>query len=100
MFDPSMLGRLSEMKQLAEESKMKLDALSVQGEAGNGLIVITLSGNREFRSIEINTQLSHMTKEDLEDLLSVAFTRALEAAEKLNQSETMSAASALFNGMK
>jgi nucleoid-associated protein EbfC len=99
MFDPSMLSKLSEMKSIADSSKQKLDQMTVEGESGGGLIRIALSGNREVRSVQINAELDQMNKEDLEDLLTVALKRAMEAAEQLNQQETMAAAKNLFPGM-
>ena len=99
MFDPSMLSKLSEMKSIADSSKQKLDQMTVEGESGGGLIRIVLSGNREVRSVQINAELEQMNKEDLEDLLTVALKRAIEAAEQLNQQETMAAAKNLFPGM-
>jgi DNA-binding protein YbaB len=100
MFDPSMFGKLSQMKQLADESRKKLDNQFVEGESGNGLIIIRLNGNREFQNLTINTDHTLMTKDDLEDLFSIALKRALEAAEELNQRETMQAAQTMFNGIK
>lgn len=99
MFDPSMLSKLSEMKSMADSSKQKLDQMTVEGESGGGLVRVTLSGNREVRSIQINTELNQMNKEDLEDLLTVAFKRAMEAAEQLNQQETMATARQFFPGI-
>ncbi len=99
MFDPSILSKLTEMKSMADSSKQKLDQMTVEGESGGGLIRITLTGNREVRSVQINSDLNLMNKEDLEDLLTVALKRAMEAAEQLNQQETMSAARSLFPGM-
>ena len=99
MFDPSILSKLTEMKSMADSSKQKLDQMTVEGESGGGLIRITLTGNREVRSVQINSDLNLMNKEDLEDLLTVALKRAMEAAEQLNQQETMSAARNLFPGM-
>jgi DNA-binding YbaB/EbfC family protein len=99
MFDPSMLSKLSEMKSIADSSKQKLGQITVEGESGGGLIRIALSGNREVRSVQINAELNQMNKEDLEDLLTVALKRAMEAAEQLNQQETMAAAKNLFPGM-
>jgi len=36
MFGSDMLSKLSAMKQLADESKSKLDNLTVEGESGSG----------------------------------------------------------------
>jgi DNA-binding YbaB/EbfC family protein len=78
---------LKKIQEAAEESKKKLAETIVTGEAGGGLIRIELDGNRNFKSFTLNTSLEHMEKEDLEDLLSVAFSRALEEANKLNENE-------------
>ncbi|WP_211664736.1 YbaB/EbfC family nucleoid-associated protein [Lishizhenia tianjinensis] len=99
MFGGDMFGKLQEMQQMAEESKKKLDQISVQGEAGGNLVVVELTGNRTMKSLTINTQLDQMDKEDLEDLLTVAFNRALEAAEAVNQKEMQNSAKGLFPGL-
>ena len=94
-----LFGKLNEMKFMVDSSKERLDNLTVEGESGGGLVVVTLSGNRELRSLKINTEISMMNKEDLEDLLTVALKRALEAADKLNEQETMMAARNFFPGL-
>lgn len=94
-----MLSKLSAMKQLADESKSKLDNLTVEGESGSGLVVITLTGNRALKSIKINADIKLMDTEDLEDLLSVALKRAMDKANELNEKEVMSSAKNIFPGM-
>lgn len=99
MFDPSLLTKLNDMKAMADSSKERLNGITVEGEAGGGLIVVSMNGNREIKSVKLNTELQYMTKEDLEDLLTVALTRAMEAANNLNEQETMAAAKNLFPGL-
>lgn len=94
-----MLSKLSAMKQLADESKSKLDNLTVDGESGSGLVVITLTGNRALKSIKINADIKLMETEDLEDLLSVALNRAMDKANELNEKEVMASAKNMFPGM-
>ncbi len=94
-----MLSKLSAMKQMADESNSKLDNLTVEGESGSGLVVITLTGNRELKSIKINADIKLMETEDLEDLLSVALKRAMDKANELNEKEVMSSAKNMFPGM-
>lgn len=94
-----MLSKLSAMKQMADESKLKLDNLVVEGESGSGLVVISLSGNRELKSIKINAEIKLMETEDLEDLLSVALKRAMDKANELNEKEVMASAKNMFPGM-
>ncbi len=99
MLGSDMLSKLSAMKQMADESKLKLDNLVVEGESGSGLVVISLSGNRELKSIKINADIKLMETEDLEDLLSVALKRAMDKANELNEKEVMASAKNMFPGM-
>jgi DNA-binding YbaB/EbfC family protein len=99
MFGSDMLSKLSAMKQMADESKKKLDNIIVEGESGNGLVIISLSGNRELKSIKINADIKMMETEDLEDLLSVALKRAMDNANALNEKEVMNSAKNMFPGM-
>ncbi len=87
MFGLNQEELFKKIQEAAEESKKKLAETIVIGEAGGGLIRIELDGNRNFKSFTLNTSLEFMEKEDLEDLLSVAFSRALEEANKLNENE-------------
>lgn len=94
-----MLSKLSAMKQMADESKKRLDNITVEGESGNGLVLITLTGNRELKSIKINADIKMMETEDLEDLLSVALKRAMDNANAINEKEVMNSAKNMFPGM-
>lgn len=94
-----MLDKLNAMKGLAEESRKRLDTIVVEGESGGGLVRIELTGNRNFKSISINADHTQMSKEDLEDLFSVALERALENANKINEQEVMSSAKNMFPGL-
>ncbi|MFN5634098.1 MAG: YbaB/EbfC family nucleoid-associated protein [Flavobacteriia bacterium] len=99
MFGSDMFGKMEAMKRMAEESKSRLDAIIVEGEAGNGLVVVELTGNRAVRSVKINGDHTIMEKEDLEDLIAVALQRAVDQANAINEQEVMSSAKHLFPGM-
>ncbi len=99
MFTPDMLEKLQHLKQQSEASKEKLNNTLVSEDAGGGLIRVTLNGNRELKGLEINAELNDLDKSDLEDLLTVAFNRALEKVNNLNEQEVMSSARNLFPGM-
>lgn len=94
-----MMEKLQAMQQKAQESKEKLNEIRVSGEAGGNLITVELNGNRKMTGLSINTDLSSMEKEDLEDLLTVAFNRAIEAADTANEAEMANSAQGLFPGM-
>lgn len=99
MFSPELLEKLQNLKQKSEESKQKLNDTIITEDAGGGLVRISLNGNRELVGLEINADLSELDKSDLEDLLSVAFNRALERVNTINEMEVMSSAKNLFPGL-
>lgn len=99
MFGKDMMAKLQKMQQQAEASKEKLDSLYINGEAGGNLIVVEMNGNRKLTKVSINTALDQMEKEDLEDLLIVAFNRAIEAANKVNEQEMANSARGLIPGL-
>lgn len=73
-----MFGNMEEMQ---KEMREKLAQITVQGEAGDGVVIVTANGVREITNIALNAEkLDLSDTEQLEDLLMVATNRALEAA--------------------
>lgn len=99
MFGSGMMEKLQAMQGMAEESKKRLDTIIVEGEAGGGLIRIELTGNRKLKGISINADHTQFSKEDFEDLLTVAFERALENANSINEQEMMNSAKSFIPGL-
>lgn len=93
------MAKLADMKRLAEESKERLEHLVLEGDAGSGLVVVSINGNRIVKSIKINTDIKIMENDDLEDLLCIAFQRAMDKVNELNEQEVMSSTKDLFPGM-
>ncbi|MDX2359816.1 MAG: YbaB/EbfC family nucleoid-associated protein [Crocinitomicaceae bacterium] len=99
MFNKEMLDKLQGLKNQADESKSRLENMRIEEDAGGGLIRIAMNGNRKLESIEVNADLNTIDKEDLEDLLTVAFSRALDKVNEINEKEVMSSAQSLFPGV-
>ncbi len=94
-----MLGKLQEMKQKADEIKNKLDHTTLNTEGAGGDIKIEITGNRKIKNIKIAPALQHGSTEELEEQLTVALNKAIEAADKLNEEEMKKAAGGLLPGM-
>ncbi len=99
MLNTDLINKLQDLKRQSEDSKTRLDQIEIAEEAGNGLIRVSMNGNRELKSVEINADLSQFEKEDLEDLMCVAFNRALDKVNELNEKEVMSSAHSLLSGI-
>ncbi|MCJ8288317.1 MAG: YbaB/EbfC family nucleoid-associated protein [Crocinitomicaceae bacterium] len=99
MLNNDLINKLQDLKRQSEESKTRLAELEISEEAGNGLVRVSMNGNRELKSVQINADLSQFEKEDLEDLICVAFNRTLDKVNEINEKEVMSSTQSLFSGM-
>ncbi|MDG1331994.1 MAG: YbaB/EbfC family nucleoid-associated protein [Crocinitomicaceae bacterium] len=99
MLNNDLINKLQDLKRQSEDSKTRLAELEISEEAGNGLVRVSMNGNRELKSVKINADVSQFENEDLEDLICVAFNRALDKVNELNEQEVMSSAQSLFSGM-
>jgi len=94
-----MIGKLQEMKQKADEIKSSLDAINLLVESAGGDIQIKINGNRKILQMEIAPSLQHGDKTILEKELLLAINKAIETADKINESEMKKAASGLLPGI-
>lgn len=95
-----MFDKLLEAKKNAEESKKRLDAITVVGEAESGKVRVVATGNREIKEISFDDELfTDLDREGVEELLLVAVNHALQQAEKINQSEMQAMTENMLGGM-
>lgn len=98
MFE-DMMGKLQAIQQQMEEAKKKLDSIIVNAEAGGGAVKVTMTANRQVKSITISEELHKGDKEELEEILSVAMNRALAEAEKVHEAQMRDSASGMLPGI-
>jgi len=89
MFD--IIGKLDEAKKNVDEAKKRLDTILVDAEAGNGMVKVTVTGNRALKNLSI-TDEAMQDKEMLEDYLTIALNKALDEAGKIQEAELKNAA--------
>ena len=94
-----MMGNLQEMKQKADEIKMRLNGIVIKSEGAGGDIKIEITGNREVKNLTISETLQHGNKQELEKQLVSALNKAVQEADKVNEYEMKKAASGLLPGL-
>ncbi len=78
-----MFGKLNEMQSKVKEAQEKLGEVTVEADAGGGMVNVKANGKREVLSIEIDKDMVDPNdKEMLEDLVVAAVNKALEKAEE------------------
>lgn len=94
-----MMGKLQEMKKVADEIKVKLDNTLLSVEGAGGDIKITITGNRDIKSLTIAPALQHGDKEELEEQLVVTLNKALFKANEVNENEMKKVAGSMLPGI-
>ncbi len=100
------LGNLMKQAQKMQEDMQKaqeeLKNLEVEGQAGGGMVNVTMTGKHEVKKVHIDDSMINDDKEMLEDLIAAAMNDASNKIEQLTK-EQMSGLTAGLNlpaGMK
>ena len=81
-----MMGKLKETQQKVQETKERLNTVMIDEKSSDGLLQVTLTANREIKSITVDEALLQ-DKEQLEDYLVLTLNKAIEKATKVNETE-------------
>ncbi|USD24933.1 YbaB/EbfC family nucleoid-associated protein [Flagellimonas marinaquae] len=81
-----MMGKLKETQKKVEVTKERLNSVMVDEASSDGLLKVTLTANREIKSISIDDSLLE-DKDQLEDYLVLTLNKAIEKASKINEAE-------------
>lgn len=81
-----MMGKIKETQQKMEETKKRLDTVLVDEQSNDGLLKVTLTANREIKSVTVADELLE-DKEQLEDYLVMVLNKAITKATSVNEAE-------------
>ena len=80
------MGKIKETQKKVEATKERLHTVMIDEASSDGLLKVTLTANREIKSISIDDSLLE-DKEQLEDYLVLTLNKAIEKATKINEAE-------------
>jgi DNA-binding YbaB/EbfC family protein len=89
MFNPlDFMGKLKEMQAEMERARQRLDDITITAESGGGMVVVTANANRKILKINVDPAIIDSNdKELMEDLITAAVNKAMEAAENVAREE-------------
>jgi DNA-binding YbaB/EbfC family protein len=88
-----MFGGMEEMKKQMHDALL---AITVEGEAGGGMLKIKANAARQILDVTIDPSLDLTDKEQLEDLILEATNRVIAAASMKEQEESQAMMSKLL----
>ncbi len=97
-----LMQHAQKMQDKMQKAQEELASLEVQGEAGGGLVKITITGRNEVRKVRIDDALLTEDREMLEDVVAAAFNDALRKVQETVESKYagMTAGMGLPGGLK
>lgn len=81
-----MMGKLKETQEKIEATKKRLDTVYIDQQSNDGLLKLTVTANREIKSLSIDDSLLD-DKEQLEDYLILTLNKAISRATSVNEAE-------------
>ena len=81
-----MMGKLKETQKKVEETKKRLDTVLIDEQSNDGKLKVTLTANREIKSLTIDENLLK-DKEELEVYLILTLNKAIGKATSINETE-------------
>lgn len=100
------MGNIMKQAQAMQEKMQKVQAeiaaMEVTGEAGAGLVKVTMLGNHNIRRVNIDDSLMQDDKDMLEDLIAAAINDAVRRVDETSQERmaTVTGGMQLPPGMK
>ena len=81
-----MMGKLKETQEKVAATKKRLDTVTLEESASEGLVKVTITANREIKAIDIDESLLQDV-EQLEDYLILTLNKAIAKATQVNENE-------------
>jgi DNA-binding YbaB/EbfC family protein len=81
----NMMKQAQQMQANMEKAQQELALMEVTGQAGGGMVKITMTGKHDVKRVSIQDALFEDDKEMLEDLIAAAVNDAVRQVEKTSQ---------------
>ncbi|OUS29579.1 YbaB/EbfC family nucleoid-associated protein [Thalassotalea sp. 42_200_T64] len=92
----NLMKQAQQMQAKMAKAQEEIAKMEVTGEAGAGMVKITMTGNHNVRRVEIDESLMEDDKDMVEDLVAAAFNDAVRRVEETNKDKM----GALTGGMQ
>jgi hypothetical protein len=81
----NLMKQAQQMQANMQKAQQELAHMEVSGQAGGGMVKITMTGKHDVKRVEIEDVLFEDDKEMLEDLVAAAINDAVRQVEKTTQ---------------
>ncbi len=91
----NLMKQAQKMQENMQKAQEELASLEVDGEAGGGLVKVTMNGRHEVKRVHLDDSLLQEDRDMLEDLIAAAVNDAVHRVEQATQDKMSSVTSGL-----
>ena len=81
----NIMKQAQQMQERMEKAQEEIKSLEVTGEAGAGLVKVTMLGSHNVKRVEIDESLMEDDKDMIEDLVAAAFNDAVRRVQETSK---------------
>ena len=95
-----MIKKAQELQNQMEKAQEELNSIEIEGQAGGGMVSVTVNGHKELLSLEIDPEILNEDKEMIEDMILAAVNQGLQNAGKAAEEKMNSITGGMIGKMK
>ena len=95
-----LMKQAQQMQERMKEAQEEMAKLTVSGQSGGGMVTVTMNGQHQVRSVQIDDALIGDDKDMLEDLIVAAFNDAQKKVQDAMQDKYSGMSAGLPAGFK
>ena len=95
-----MIKKAQEMQNQMEKAQAELNSIEIEGQAGGGMVSVTVNGHKELVALNIDPEILNEDKEMIEDMILAAVNQGLQNAGKVAEEKMNSITGGMMGKIK
>ena len=95
-----MIKKAQEMQSQMEKAQAELNSIEIEGQAGGGMVSVTVNGHKELVALNIDPEILNEDKEMIEDMILAAVNQGLQNAAKVAEEKMNSITGGMMGKIK
>ena len=95
-----MIKKAQEMQSQMEKAQAELNSVEIEGQAGGGMVSVTVNGHKELVALNIDPEILNEDKEMIEDMILAAVNQGLQNAGKVAEEKMNSITGGMMGKIK
>ena len=95
-----MIKKAQELQSKMEKAQAELNSIEIEGQAGGGMVTVTVNGHKELVTLTIDPEILTEDKEMIEDMILAAVNQGLQNAGKVAEEKMNSITGGMMGKIK